>query len=40
MRHFSLKKFMPQVEIDKVVRAYAYLSTKGRRLVRGVKEEK
>ncbi len=32
--------FMPQVEIDKVARAYAYLAGKGRKLVKEIKEER
>lgn len=34
-----LEMFMPQVEVDKVARAFAYLQVKGRRLVRGTREE-
>lgn len=34
-----LEAFMPYVEIDKVARTFAYLSGKGRKLVKEVKEE-
>lgn len=37
---YALEYFMPSVEIDKVVRTFAYLSGKGRRLVRGAQKER